>query len=189
MRGFTIVLESAFLLILGAGLTGFATGRISLVVFLGLLGISIVGLALMVHFLRWYRFTTLHGLIGTIIALAAGWIITAYVLWPQPTPYINPLHSEATKWNMAKALHWLTVATSPQHTNCQIAIVRYPETYSQDYASDFKEILYVAGWKYIPDHIVVDGSLEKGITVRTVKTGTSGAISGPSEECASFSRF
>jgi hypothetical protein len=157
---------SAFLIILGAGVTGFATGRISLGVFLGILGISIVGIALMVHLLKWYRFTTLHFFISAIIALLAGWIITAYVLWPKPTIYVNPIHTEATKWNMAKNLQWWRVATSPQHPNCQIAIVRYPETYSQDYASDFKEILDVAGWKYTRDHIVVDGTLQNGITMR-----------------------
>jgi hypothetical protein len=175
-----------FLLILGAGVTGLVTGRISLEVFLVLLGISIVGIALMAHLLKWYRFTMVHALISAMAALLVSWLFFGYVLWPKPTPYVNPLRSKATKWDMARDLQWWRVATSPQHPNCQIAIVRYPETYSQDYASDFKEILDVAGWKYTPDHIVVDGSLEKGIAVRTVKTGTSGAISGPSEECASF---
>ena len=55
--------------ILSAGLTGFATGRISLEVFLVLLGMGIVGLVAMVHLLKWYRFTKLHGLISAITAL------------------------------------------------------------------------------------------------------------------------
>jgi hypothetical protein len=117
-----------FIVILSAGLGGLVTGRTPGVI-LALIGLA--GLALMAHLLKWHRFTILHGLISAMTALVASWILLAYVLWPQPTTYVNPLHSETTKWNMAKDLHWW--ATSPQHPNCQIAIVRYPETYSQDY--------------------------------------------------------
>jgi hypothetical protein len=73
-----------FIAILSAGLAGFASGRISLGVFLVLLGIGIVGLIVMIHLLKWYRFTYLHGFISAMTALLVSWAFLAYVIWTRP---------------------------------------------------------------------------------------------------------
>jgi hypothetical protein len=166
--------------ILSAGLAGFLTGRISYEVSLVVCGVGLIGIALMVHLLGWHRFTTLHGLISAVSALLVSWIFIAYLLWPHPTPYVNPLHNEVTKWNMTRNLVAWSTQSNPQNPTCEIAIVRYPETYSEDYAGDFKEIIDAARWKFIPDHIVVDGSLRKGISVRGLYDNL------PSHACAQF---
>jgi hypothetical protein len=60
--------------------------------------------------------------------------------------------------------------------NCRITIVRYPETYAEDYAADFKEVLNVIGWKC--DEHFAQGTLEKSLTIRAINAP------GQSRECA-----
>ncbi len=84
---------------------------------------------------------------------------------PVATPYVNPLHYKDTKWKVAQGLRlWSARTDPPPNPECQITIIRYPETYSEDYAADFKEILDVVGWKYT-EHLA-DGTLAKGISIR-----------------------
>jgi hypothetical protein len=99
--------------------------------------------------------------------------------------YVNPLHDNDTKWKVTQDLRlWSLRSTPYPHSpDCLISIVRYPETYSEDFAADFKVVLDVVGRKYT-EHLA-DGTLPKGITVRAVKNGPATVNNGPSEECAS----
>jgi hypothetical protein len=83
---------------------------------------------------------------------------------PPAAPYVNPLHYEDVKWRITRGLRLWSTRSDPPSLECQIAIIRYPETYAEDYAGDFKEILKVAGWKYT-EHLA-DGTLPKGISAR-----------------------
>ena len=55
----------------------------------------------MVHLLKWYRFTTLHILISTVIALLVSWAFLAYVIWTKPNEVI--VHDPPTAEDIAKA--------------------------------------------------------------------------------------
>jgi hypothetical protein len=101
-----------------------------------------------------------------------------WLLWPKPTLYVNQLHSDFAKLKITKDLLDWNSHNDPQHPKCRVAIVRYPETYPEDYAADLKEILDTVEWKYTPDHIVVDGTLPKGITIRGNRA------EDPSNRCA-----
>jgi hypothetical protein len=161
--------------ILIAGLTAFATGRISLGVFLGFLCIGFVGLMVMVYLLEWHRFTTLDALISAVTALLVSWVL-AYVLWPQPTPYINPLHTEVTKWNMTRNLVAWSVDSNTKHPNCDINIINYSETYPEKYAADFEEILETVRWNH--SERVSKVNLPNGISIWRIPHNQ------PSKDCA-----
>ena len=94
---------------------------------------------------------------------------------PVAAPYVNPLHDKDTKWKVTQGLRLWSLRNDPHSPECQITIIRYPETYSEDYAADFKEILDVVGWKYT-EHLV-DGTLRKGISVRAIHDITNVRIS------------
>jgi hypothetical protein len=94
----------------------------------------------------------------------------------QPSiPYVNPLHDPLSKWKIVQGLR-SAILRSGLSANCHITIIRYPETYAEDYAADFKEILDVIGWKY--DEHFAQGTLEKGLTIRAIDAP------GLSKECA-----
>jgi hypothetical protein len=92
------------------------------------------------------------------------------------TPYVNPLHDWLSKWQIVLGIR-MAILHSGLSANCQITIVRYPETYAEDYAADFKQILDVIGWKY--DEHFAQGTLQKELTIHAV------VAPGPSNECAS----
>jgi hypothetical protein len=71
----------------------------------------------------------------------------------------------------------MAILRSGLSANCRITIIRYPETYAEDYAADFKQILDVIGWKY--DEHFAQGTLEKGLTIHVINAP------GPSKDCAS----
>ena len=67
-----------------------------------------------------------------------------YLLWPRPIPYVNPLHTEFSKWKMASGLVEWSVHSKVQHPNCEITITHYSDSYPTTYVADFEEILDTA---------------------------------------------
>jgi len=89
---------------------------------------------------------------------------------PKPPSYINPLHTEATKWNAAYYLRH-AVINGGFNKECRITIVQTPISYAEDYASDLKDILKVADLKF--ESRIATSPVDKGISVRAVNDDTS----------------
>ena len=99
---------------------------------------------------------------------------------PIPTPpatapsFVNPIHEKSVKWDIAQGIR-TAIIHGKLNPECHITIVRESDAYADDYATDFKEILYVFNWKVDAEHI---GPVNKEITFRAIGT------SGPSKDCA-----
>jgi hypothetical protein len=172
---------------------------------------GVAGLGITIILLIRYRPKTFHALIVAIAAFIATLVFLSYVTVTRPTAedlriekqraddveaqletartaaaaaYVNPLHDNGTKWKVTQGLRlwsFRSTAADPHSPDCQISIIRYPETYTEVYAADFKEIMDVGGWKYT-EHIA-DGTLPKGISFRGLKSRPLTTRSDPSEEC------
>jgi hypothetical protein len=124
---------------------------------------------------RWGRIRAvwwLWWIFGISGGVALGLWLSPLLVSPQPPeiPLPNPLHDDATKWRLARNLHYL-LSKIPE--KCEAVIVRYQGPYSETYADDLKEVLTAIDWKY---HEVFAGDeLPRGLTLRSFEGGLSRA--------------
>jgi hypothetical protein len=82
---------------------------------------------------------------------------------PKRPPYVNPLHDPILKWGFVSSLQnrFKNGGITPE---CRVTIVQTPESYAQDFAADFEQILDAANWKYFSQ--IATSPVRKGISVR-----------------------
>jgi hypothetical protein len=81
-------------------------------------------------------------------------------------PYVNPIHTAETKWNMSSGIRSGIIHRNLP-ADCQITITRLPVTYAEDLAADLKSILDVIGWKY--EERLATTTVDKEIAIRILE--------------------